>query len=106
LGFHLVLIIVVPSCLAMGWWQLNRALSGNELSWLYTFEWPFFAGYACYIWYKVIQSRLKVLNDSMAKKTTMLNENVERQLSVDDSDDPELQEYNRYLQWLHKADSK
>ena len=43
---HATALIVVAACLARGWWQLERALSGYILSWVYTFEWPFFAGYA------------------------------------------------------------
>lgn len=47
---HLTIAIVVPGFLALAWWQLNRALSGNSLSWAYVFEWPAFAGYAIYMW--------------------------------------------------------
>lgn len=35
-------------------WQVHRALSGNTLSWAYAFEWPFFAGYAVYMWWKLL----------------------------------------------------
>jgi hypothetical protein len=38
----------------MAWWQATRALSGNTLSWAYTFEWPVFAGYALYMWWKLL----------------------------------------------------
>lgn len=51
---HLVMLAVVPGFLALAWWQLNRALGGNGLSWAYTFEWPFFAGYAVFIWWKLV----------------------------------------------------
>ena len=43
IGLHLTALVVVPGCLALGWWQLQRALSGNGLSWAYTVEWPAFA---------------------------------------------------------------
>ncbi|MGH9067181.1 MAG: hypothetical protein ACRD0J_06795 [Acidimicrobiales bacterium] len=51
---HLVLIVVVPGFLALGWWQLGRAQSGNGLSWAYTFEWPIFAGYVVFMWWKLL----------------------------------------------------
>jgi len=54
LSLHLTALVVVPGCLAMGWWQTTRALSGNSLSWAYTFEWPFFAAYALYMWWKLL----------------------------------------------------
>ena len=46
--------MVVPGCLALGWWQATRALSGNTLSWAYTFEWPIFAAYAVFMWWKLL----------------------------------------------------
>jgi hypothetical protein len=33
---------------------LGRALQGNLLSWAYTFEWPFFAGYATWMWWRLV----------------------------------------------------
>ena len=54
---HLTALIVVPGCLALGWWQLHRALSGNDLSWAYTVEWPFFACYGVYMWWKLVHEQ-------------------------------------------------
>ena len=51
---HITLAIVFPACLLLGWWQLNVALSGNSLSWVYTFEWPMFAIYAVYMWWRLL----------------------------------------------------
>lgn len=41
-------------CLLAGWWQLQRALAGNALSWAYTFEWPIFAVLAGIGWWQLI----------------------------------------------------
>ena len=54
LRLHVCAVLVVSVCLVLGWWQLDRALSGNTLSWLYTVEWPFFAGYAVYMWWRLL----------------------------------------------------
>ena len=35
-------------------WQLSRALGGNSLSWAYVFEWPLFAAYAVYMWWRFV----------------------------------------------------
>lgn len=51
---HITAAIVVPACLALCWWQVLRALSGNELSWAYVFEWPLFAGYGVFLWWRLI----------------------------------------------------
>ena len=45
---------VVAFCL-LARWQVHRALSGNTLSWAYAFEWPFFAAYAIYVWWKLLR---------------------------------------------------
>lgn len=54
IGLHALVLVLVPAFLYAGWWQYHVALSGNELSWVYTIEWPFFAVYAVYIWWKLI----------------------------------------------------
>jgi len=53
-GLHALIIVVVPTFAALCVWQLRRALGGNDLSWAYVFEWPFFAGYAVYMWWRFI----------------------------------------------------
>jgi hypothetical protein len=46
--------VTFPGFLALGWWQLHRALGGNELSWAYTVEWPLFSGYSVFMWWKLL----------------------------------------------------
>jgi len=54
LRVHLAAAVVVPGCLALTWWQATRAAGGNTLSWAYTFEWPLFAAYAVYMWWRLV----------------------------------------------------
>ncbi len=54
---HLTLALCEPGFVALTWWQLSRALGGNELSWMYVFEWPFFAGYAVYVWWRIVHDQ-------------------------------------------------
>ena len=54
---HAVILVVVPGFMALCVWQLHRALGGNELSWAYVFEWPLFAGYAVYMWWRLVHER-------------------------------------------------
>lgn len=51
---HATLAVTFPGFLALGWWQLHRALGGNELSWAYTVEWPLFSGYSVFMWWKLL----------------------------------------------------
>jgi hypothetical protein len=54
IGLHVVILIVVPTFAGLCLWQVRRALGGNDLSWAYVFEWPFFAGYAIYMWWRLL----------------------------------------------------
>src|ERR1051326_464255 len=55
LAWHLVMAGSVYGMLALGDWQLHRAMSGNALSWAYTFEWAVFAVFAVVFWAKTIR---------------------------------------------------
>lgn len=51
---HLEVLIVAPGCAVAGWWQATRALGGNELSWVYSVEWPIFALLAIAGWWHLV----------------------------------------------------
>jgi hypothetical protein len=55
LAWHLLMVGLVFGMLALGDWQWHRAVSGNALSWAYTFEWPIFAVFAVVFWAKTIR---------------------------------------------------
>ena len=57
LWMHLTIVIVVPTFIGLFWWQVQRVRQGNTLSWAYVFEWPFFAGYAVYLWWKLVHDQ-------------------------------------------------
>jgi hypothetical protein len=54
LRLHATLLAVGGGCLYAGWFELSRARAGNELSWVYVFEWPFFAAFAAFIWWRAL----------------------------------------------------
>jgi DNA-binding transcriptional regulator of glucitol operon len=96
LRLHVTIIVVVPTFVALGWWQLERALSGNSLSWAYVFEWPIFAGYAVYMWWKLT-------HDEETDKDTTTAEDTKAARSRA-TEDEELAAYNDYLAALHASD--
>lgn len=51
---HATVIVVASGCLAAGGFELSRALSGHGFSWVYVFEWPFFAGFSVVIWWRLL----------------------------------------------------
>jgi hypothetical protein len=52
---HVLALVLVVAFLALGWWQFSRATGGNSLSWGYTFEWPVFAGFVVFLWFREVQ---------------------------------------------------
>ena len=54
IALHIGALVLISAMLGLGWWQLHRALHGHARSWAYTVEWPAFAAYAGYIWWKLV----------------------------------------------------
>jgi hypothetical protein len=50
LAWHAFAVVAFWGMCWLGDWQLHRALSGNSLSWAYTFEWPMFAVMGAFFW--------------------------------------------------------
>ena len=89
--------VLVPGFLALGWWQLSRALSGNSLSWAYTFEWPLFAGYLIWVWRRLLrEERILGAAGEGGPPSDAVHPAVEEE-------DEELAAYNRYLAALEES---
>jgi DNA-binding transcriptional regulator of glucitol operon len=110
---HLLALGTTAAFLALGWWQFHRAAGGNSLSWGYTFEWPVFAGFVVFLWYREVQVARKAPpeNEDPAEPTQASERlpgapvTVGRPVRVavpaaTVEDDPELAAYNDYLAWL------
>jgi hypothetical protein len=103
LTLHVVILVVVPGFMALCLWQLHRALSGNELSWAYVFEWPLFAGYAVYMWWRLLHER-PVAGAAVSDGDGVREEAERAPDDVDPTGDPELAAYNDYLARLAEQD--
>jgi DNA-binding transcriptional regulator of glucitol operon len=49
-------LVFVPGCALAAWWQINRAESGNQLSYLYSVMWPVFGILSIYFWWMLIHT--------------------------------------------------
>lgn len=56
LRLHLALLVWSPGCLVAGWWQVDRALDGNALSYLYSVEWPVFSLVGIWAWWVLVHT--------------------------------------------------
>jgi hypothetical protein len=89
--------VVIPAFMAMCLWQVSRALGGNELSWAYVFEWPLFAVYAVYMWWRLLHEP----GDEPAPRTLPADSDADADA---DGTDAELAAYNEYLSQLADRD--
>lgn len=96
---HAVLLVLLAGFGGLAWWQAIRAGEGNLRSYAYAVEWPIFAAFVIYVWWKTVQDELhpERATPRPSKDRAELPVNTE----IDDSDDPELAEYNRYLARLN-----
>jgi hypothetical protein len=115
LGWHAFTVLAVVGMLWLGDWQFHRALGGNALSWAYTFEWPVFAVFGVVFWAKTIldEAKPKADADSPALSAAAgddgelsLPGTAGRRAAGGDEpeDDPDLDQYNAYLDRLSRQD--
>ena len=107
---HAVALTLVVAFLALGWWQVTRAASGNMLSYAYAVEWPLFAGFVVFVWAKEVR-RARAASAAPADRADDAAATGEapplrstRPARVgpgwEHDDDEQLTAYNRYLAWL------
>jgi hypothetical protein len=105
LKLHGVILIVVPGFMALCVWQIYRALGGNSLSWAYVFEWPIFAGYAVYMWWRFVHEAGKAETTPQPASTSLAEDGQSHPRDVPEAaEDAELAAYNQYLARLAERD--
>jgi hypothetical protein len=57
--WHVLVVAAFWGMLWLGDWQFHRALSGNGLSWAYTFEWPLFSGFSLVFWARTVRDEFR-----------------------------------------------
>jgi DNA-binding transcriptional regulator of glucitol operon len=107
LKLHAVILVVVPACLALCAWQISRALGGNSLSWAYVFEWPLFAAYAIYMWWRFVHEKPES-PDTVGSENGYVDGAPRSQAGPRDAkssqEEAELAAYNDYLARLAERD--
>jgi hypothetical protein len=108
LGWHVFAVLAFWGMLWLGDWQLHRAISGNGLSWAYTFEWPLFAIFGAVFWARTIRDEFRIRRNGgeipAEAETTDPVQALPAGLGTalveqpaDDADDAQLAKYNAYL---------
>lgn len=107
---HLALAVGLALCAVAFWFELHRALGGNELSWAYVFEWPLFIGYGIYMWRRLVvdeQRRASGLAPAVrarrAPRRASAVARVERRAAQESA---ALDAWNAYLAETHPLDRR
>jgi len=106
---HVVILIVVPAFLALCLWQVSRAVGGNTLSWAYVFEWPLFAAYAVYMWWRFVHEAAEDTPPAAAAAAdagpgTSNAAAAPEETAQEKEEDEEMAAYNAYLAQLAERD--
>ncbi|GIJ48710.1 hypothetical protein Val02_55960 [Virgisporangium aliadipatigenens] len=103
---HALAVVLIGGFLGLGWWQVGRAAEGNILSYGYAVEWPVFAGFVAFVWYREVKralaERAAARGDSgvPAAPAPLRPRRPVPVPAAPDDEDPQLAAYNRYLAWL------
>jgi DNA-binding transcriptional regulator of glucitol operon len=107
LKLHAVILVVVPAFMALCVWQIYRAVDGNSLSWAYVFEWPLFAGYAIYMWWRFVHEKPEPIEEMVSENghVDATRPSPPEALTADSEQEvAELAAYNDYLARLAERD--
>ncbi|OBG89664.1 hypothetical protein A5698_23140 [Mycobacterium sp. E136] len=108
-----LVIVGAAGCLALAWWQWTRfeSASGSFQNLGYAMQWPLFAGFVVYAYYKFVRYE-EAPPQPTNRDITEIPEDLLPQKPAastrldDDVDDPALREYNAYLAELAKKDKE
>lgn len=97
-------------CLALAWWQWSRfeSASGDFQNLGYALQWPLFAGFCVYAYYKFVRYEEAPPEPKRDAVTEIPQDLLPERpsASTQSDDDRTLREYNAYLAELAKKDKE
>lgn len=109
IAFTLVVIVAVVAMFALAWWQWARyeSVGGSLQNLAYTVQWPLFAVFAVYLWWRLLRDAGKEPEPVRPKPEDELPPLAPKVVSrpipllaAPEPVDEELESYNRYLSQL------
>jgi len=96
------MVIWVAGCAVAAWWQVGRALQGNQFSYLYAVEWPVFGVAGIFCWWAMLHSRAAAPDEDAPSQAVAERARAQAHLALRarEQEDPELAAYNDYLAGL------
>lgn len=108
------MIVGAAGCLALAWWQWTRfeSASGSFQNLGYAMQWPLFAGFVVYAYYKFVRYEQAPPEPAKPDEVTEIPADLLPKMPSaptyfdDNIDDPALREYNAYLAELAEKDKE
>ena len=105
----MLVALAACGCLALGWWQWTRfeSASGTFQNLGYALQWPLFAGFCVYAYYKFVRYEQTPPTPAERGPTEVPPGLLPpRPAPAPAPEDPALREYNAYLTRLAASDDK
>jgi DNA-binding transcriptional regulator of glucitol operon len=108
LSLHLLLIVWVLGCSLAAWWQVGRAIQGNQYSYLYAIEWPVFAVAGIFGWWALLHTEPASAEEREARRAHEQRLRAAAQADRRDraNEDPALAAYNDHLAELASSNRR
>jgi sugar phosphate permease len=110
---HVALAVWVPGCILACWWQVNIALSGDDIGWVYSVMWPSFAVFGVIFWWYLVHDDPESVGSKGLRRIREAAESsvdsddpaavADRMIELAEEEDPELAQYNAYLAELARS---
>jgi DNA-binding transcriptional regulator of glucitol operon len=106
-----LVIVAAAGCLALAWWQWTRfgSASGDFQNLGYALQWPLFAGFCVYAYYKFVRYEDSPPEPKHRHAETEIPVGLlpeKPKAATQSDDDPALRDYNAYLGELAKKDKE
>jgi len=103
-----LLVVWVVGCGLAAWWQVGRAIGGNQYSYLYAVEWPVFAVAGIFGWWALLHTEppTEAAREERRAHEQRLRAAVQTEKRDRATEDPELAAYNDHLAELATSDRR
>lgn len=90
-------MVWIAGCSAAAIWQVGRAFQGNTLSYLYSFEWPFFGVLGIWGWWALLHVDPVAPSAAVTDASAAPMPPTPLVPAEEHTDDPTLDAYNAHL---------
>jgi hypothetical protein len=89
----------VAGCAVATWWQVGRAIGGNQFSYLYAVEWPVFAVAGVFCWWALLHTDDTPAPEQSRRRAAAEHGALESHVALRNraEEDAELAAYNDHL---------